>query len=445
MNRTALALLAIALVHGLVHTLLFAPWMGEDEPWHLEYASYVADGELPGLGRGLELTPDDLAHHSYSQLLAKRRFPELPYDTIERTQEAILRSMEAQGFWRRVDWAPPNSAARSFDQIEPAYTATNQPQLYYVVLGTWLRVFGGDTPEGRLAAGRALSLILYLVTVGLAWLLGCAAFDDPRSRITVALVAMLLPVHGRHAAIVNNDVLATVFAALLLVLGARVLQQVELRPNAGRLRMLAIVVAASALAVLTKMTTAGVGILVGMVALVALVQGRSGKSRLQISVLASLAGLALVVGAVLFWNQQHNPALPRSIATYVERVDEGFSFASVYKLWGRFVGRLNWNSRSLPELTYGAVAIGFAIAATIATVQLFRPREHVRRSVVLLCLAVVVAQFALVFLRGVPEGRYLTPALPAIAVLVTAGTVARWKPAHQRFEFASVALLLLVP
>lgn len=439
MERGTLAVLVLALLHGLAHLLLFAPWMGEDEPWHLEHATYVAGGELPGLGRGERLTHEDLEHHPLSQLLAKRRFPGVSYATIEETQTAILDAMAAQGFWRRVDWVPPNTRMRAFDQIEPGYTAVNQPPLHYVALGGWLRVLGGGTAAGRLGAGRVLSFLLYVATVMLAWRLGRAAFDDPASGLAVAFVALLAPIHARHAALVNNDVPATMLATLLLVLGAGVLVRVEQRPGAGRLAPLLGVLLVAALAALTKMTTAGIAALVVLVALVALVQGRSRWSWLVVAA----AGLALLAGAALYWNQQHNPALPRGIATYMERVDEGLSFAGLYKLWGRFVGRLSWNSRSLPDGTYGAVALGLGLGLALALTTLVRPPAGVRRSVVLLCLAAAIAQLALVFLRGVPEGRYLTPALPALGVLVAAGFVARVPETLRRHALGALVLALL--
>jgi len=443
MSRGTLFVLAAALLHGLVHLMLFAPWMGEDEPWHVEYANYVFEGQLPGLGRGVDLTHADLEHHPLTQLLAKRRFSDMPYGQIEGTQRAILESMQDTGFWRRVDWAPPNSSARTFDQIEPGFTAVNQPPLYYLLLGSMCRarmsVRGAHRPEDVLSYGRVLSLVMYVLTVVLAWFLARSAFEDQHCAFAVVLVVLLMPIHTRHASLVNNDVLATLFSAQLLLIGARILARQEQTPGPGTVRTVLFVVAIAVLAVLTKMTAAGICALVVMVALVSLVQGRSRVGWL----LAGGAGAALIAAAVLYWNGQHNPALPRELATYIERVDRGFSLQSLYKLWGRFVGRLNWNSRSLPESVYITTSIGFGIAFVSAVVSLFKRPKGARRSVVLFCLAAVIAQTALVFLRGVPEGRYLVPALPALGVLVAAGLVAPWKPERRRAAVTVLAALLL--
>ena len=35
-------LVAAVVLHGFAYFFLMAPWMGEDEPWHLEYARNLA-------------------------------------------------------------------------------------------------------------------------------------------------------------------------------------------------------------------------------------------------------------------------------------------------------------------------------------------------------------------------------------------------------------------
>ena len=45
-RRTRSLLLIAAVLHGLVYMLLLPPWMGEDEPWHVEYAHHLSTGHL---------------------------------------------------------------------------------------------------------------------------------------------------------------------------------------------------------------------------------------------------------------------------------------------------------------------------------------------------------------------------------------------------------------
>jgi hypothetical protein len=159
---------------------------------------------------------------------------------------------------------------------------------------------------------------------------------------------------------------------------------------------------------------------------------------------ARAAGLALVAAAAAYWNRQHNPALPRGLATYIERVDEGFSLPALYKLWGRFVGRLNWNSRGLPGAAYALSVVTLALAGLGSFAALLRGRDAVRRPVLLLSVAALVAQAALVFLRGVPEGRYLVPAVPALGVVLAAGLVAPWPAALRPRAALALAAALVV-
>jgi hypothetical protein len=109
----------------------------------------------------------------------------------------------------------------------------------------------------------------------------------------------------------------------------------------------------------------------------------------------------------------------------------------------RFAGRLNWNSRGLPGGYYVSLAAGAALALLGALALLRGGRPGLRRSVLLLCVAMLVAQTALVFLRGVAEGRYLTPAAPALGVIAAAGLVAPWPPAWRARAAVALAAALL--
>jgi hypothetical protein len=62
----------------------------------------------------------------------------------------------------------------------------------------------------------------------------------------------------------------------------------------------------------------------------------------------------------------------------------------------------------------------------------------VDRRTLAFCIVTVVAQAALVVLRGVAAGRYLMPALPALAVLACAGLLG---PLPERRRPLAVALL----
>ncbi len=64
----------------------------------------------------------------------------------------------------------------------------------------------------------------------------------------------------------------------------------------------------------------------------------------------------------------------------------------------------------------------------LSVLALVRERDRARRAVLGLCWLAVVAQVAAMALRGFAAARYLLPVLPALAVLVGAGSVALLPP-----------------
>ena len=433
--RTGLFVILLAALNALVHSVLFPPWMGEDEPWHLEYAMHVADGALPSIGSGARITREDLEHHPLTQIQVKRRFPDLTYERIEETQHAILASMAEQDFWRRVDWLDANSGAQNFDQVAPGFTATSQPPLYYLLTGLWLRASGASSVLTKLYVARALSFVLYLVTVALAWRLFMRVFDDPSTRLAAGLLVALWPGFAREAAMVNNDVLACALGAALLLWAATAIG----RPHKDTRRSFGVAPGLAVAAVLTKMTTAGAA---GLALTVS--AGRFLRGRRATRVGLALLGVAvLAVAALAYWNVQHNPALPRSLDALLERLQRGLSAQNRATLAEKIVGRFNWNTRGLPPVVETAIGVG-ALGALLGavTVSVRRP-PNVRVACWWLCVVAVLVQVGLIALRGVSEARYLMPVAPALAVVLAGGLVTVWRPERRRRATVWLALLLL--
>ncbi len=171
-RRTTWLFLAAAALHGLVYLLLVAPWMGEDEPWQFEYASYVADGHLPGGGTPIQPAgdgrPDPRQATTSSQLQAMFKLGGLTREKAQARQAEILASMREHGWYRRVDWAGVDEGRADFDQVVLNSTATSYPPLYFLVAGGWLRLTGVEGIEARLWALRLLSFLMYVGTVAAA-------------------------------------------------------------------------------------------------------------------------------------------------------------------------------------------------------------------------------------------------------------------------------------
>ena len=90
-RRTTWLLLAAAALNGLVYLLLLAPWMGEDEPWHMEYASHVADGYLAITEIGEPMRPRLYSEH-WKRLCRKAKVRELTLHEARHSSVSLMRS-----------------------------------------------------------------------------------------------------------------------------------------------------------------------------------------------------------------------------------------------------------------------------------------------------------------------------------------------------------------
>lgn len=436
-RETRLFLIAVAL-HGLAYLFLLPAWMGEDEPWQFEYASHIADGYMPFGGKAIVGGPnapyDERADWPLSVLQARRRFRGLDEPRIAEREKQILRSMGERGFYARVDWAGAEKQRTNFDAVAPDFTATSQQPAYYLLCGAWIAASRAQSVEGRLFAARTLSWVLYVVTAWIGLLFARRVFDDPSLALCAAVCIAWIPMHARQAALVNNDVLARTISAVVLLLCAR-----QISGEAKRSE-LAIAFAVAAVALFVKSTAAGSMV---VLALTVLARMRAVAARGR-AIAYVCVGLIASAAAVWFWHTQHSPVVPRTIAGFVTRVTRGASLATVREIWTTLVGSFNWYSRPMGSSVYLAAALLGALALAGAIAAVVKRPSGVSRAQLLLCLAAVAAQLALVVGRGVGHGRYLMPAVTAFGALCVAGLVAplplAWRP---RAALALCALLVV--
>lgn len=419
-RRTTWIFALAAALHGLLFLLALQPWMGEDEPWQLEYARHVAAGYRPWGGTPLMGArpgePDERTVLPSSQLQARRRFHAIPAERLEETQREITRSMAEQGFYQRVDWAGVEADRSNFDQLTPDFTATIQPPLYYLLAGGWIRLCGARSVEQQLWAARGLSWLMYVATALVALAFARTVFDDERAALCAAALVAFLPMSARQAAVVNNDVLAKLLATLVLWISARWLR------GRGRAWELGLATALCVLGLLTKNTAAGA---VGALALALLLRSERIGARLSART-AVLLVLSAAGATALLWVFQHSPAVPRSLAGFITRVERSLDPATWSKFARTLAGSFGWESRFLPGPVNLALA-GVVVAGLAACAR--RGARGTSRRVLGWCAAVVLVQIALIALRGVAVGRYLIPVLPTLAALLVGGLVAS---AHER-------------
>lgn len=414
--RDRCLILVAALLHGLVYVLLLPAWMGEDEPWHVEYAHHLATGHMPWGGvemHGAERPEnDDRRLMPLSQLQVRRRIGDLEPIEIQETQEAILASMREEEFFRRVDFAPWSGGTKNFDQVQDAFTATHQPPLYYMLAALILDLTDSRTPIEELGSLRWIAFVCYLAMIAISLALARLVTDDLALVALAGFICAWIPMHARQAAVVNNDVLAKVIGGGLLFAGASQLSRMKgkLSPMA-LLILLALIVSAFA----TKTTTLACVICGGLAYIAAPARGDGGKT-----LAASLAcGGVLAVGYG-YWRSTHSPSLPTSWSDMSERLGQGLSSTNLNELWRTSVGAFNWYSRDLPGSVSSTAGVVVSLLLLGALWRVFRPQKN-DLVLIVLCLCALVAQCAMIALRGVSAGRYLFPVLPAIAVLLAIG------------------------
>jgi len=442
-RRGCRALALVAALHGLMYCVLLAPWMGEDEPFHLENAALVARGHVLGKGPGFSF--EEVRERPLTHLQARRSGYGDDLDEIAEVEDGIIASMRETGFWRRVDWASRDEHPRSFDALEIGSGASHQPRLYYALLAPFVALAPSDAPLAQLYVARGVSLLLFVGTVLLAYGAARRALPDGPGAMLAGLGVALWPMSARMAAVVNNDVLARFLVAAALYLAARWIAATAAGSSAGSLAaeslaggperararalpLLLLLVGASALAVFTKPTGATAVVVAGLALLL-----HPAASRRLVQTLLALLALGGVLGAgALSYFSQHHPGLLLGLEGNWVRFKQGIVPGNLAELCGTLVGRYHWESRApSPD---PSVPVGWGLLALVVAggVALARTPAWAARRVLVLAWGASLAQLLLVLTRGVGKGRYLMPAAPALAILVVVGLLVLMPERHHR-------------
>jgi 4-amino-4-deoxy-L-arabinose transferase-like glycosyltransferase len=156
--------------------------------------------------------PDEPAHFNYiHELAATGQFPVLRMGDYD---QAYLERLTGEGF-------PPELSLASL-----RYEA-HQPPLYYLLGAGVLRLTGGELLPLRLlsVALGALFIVLIYATVRLIFP------DRPALALGAAAFTAFLPMHVAQAASVNNDALAEVLLAMILLFSIRYVKLAMLGPR----------------------------------------------------------------------------------------------------------------------------------------------------------------------------------------------------------------------
>jgi 4-amino-4-deoxy-L-arabinose transferase-like glycosyltransferase len=316
------------------------------------YAAYTPDWQAP----------DEPAHYNYIKYLAEQhRFPILkPGDyTAE-----YLEEIKAARFPAELS-------------IAPIRYEFHQPPLYYILAVPVYGLFGGSLLPLRLLSVAMGALLLLTV----CWTVQALAPDRAFLALGATAFVAFLPMHLAMTAAVNNDTLAELLLATVLLLSIRYLKlpASALGQPEGR-RLLILLGITTGLGLLTKSAVyVAVPLVLLSIALKHLWVERSSlwgslKSGVFYAIPAFLLGLpwwlrniAIYGGVDFLGLNRHDEVVAGQLRTSEFVAGRGlgalvhdFSFTSFHSFWGQF----GWMGVLLDERIYQALAILSALALT---------------------------------------------------------------------------------
>lgn len=448
----------VAILNAVAWSLVTPPFQVVDEPWHYEYAEYVAHH-----GRPPAPTPARLS-------------PSVQVVTEDLDLGRVIGAPENATIWPGAERARLErdlARVRGQDGNGGSYADVPEPPLYYALAAVPFALARGASVLDRLALLRLVSALLAGVTVlGVFLFLREALPAHPWTWTVGALGVAFLPLFALMAGGFNPDNLLYATAAWLFVAFARIFRR------GLTARRAAAVGALLAIGLLTKMNFVGLlpGALLGL--LLASVRAEGGLRpralRLPLFALGIAAAPALLVTLlnVVAWDRPAfglgaysasgvHPTLAQGLPYVWEvylpplpgmRHVTATTFAARDVWFDGFVGRFGWLDTRFAGWVYDVAAIPALAALALCVRALVRARRAMRERLaevavyatfaVGLLLLVALASYNL-FLQhggGAAEARYLLPLLPlygAFLALATRGAGRRWAPV------AGVAIVLL--
>jgi 4-amino-4-deoxy-L-arabinose transferase-like glycosyltransferase len=411
----------IYLVLGAVYAVYTPDWQAPDEPAHYNYVQYVAE---------------------------QHRFPILkPGDY----PAAYLEEIKTARF-------PPEMT------IAPIRYEFHQPPLYYVLAVPVYRLFGG-----ALLPLRLLSLILgALLLVVVYWTVQTLVPERPLLAPGAVAFVAFLPMHLAFAGAMNNDLLAELLLATILLLTIRYLRRSALPATAAQdTRLLVLLGLTTGLGLLTK-SSVYVALPLGLLAIatrhlwldrqappVTATLKAAGVLLLPALGLALpwwLRNIAIYGGLDLLGLGRHDQVVAGQLRTAEFVAEHGlgqlardFFRTSFQSFWGQF----GWMGVLLDQRLYQALAILSALG--LVGFVLWTTRVWNRRGEVATwqwaagSLLAASGLFTLAsyvwyntsFLQH--QGRYLFPALVPISLAAALG----WREALRRERALPLSVLLL--
>jgi hypothetical protein len=205
-------LLAVAALHGTAWAVVTAPWNGPDEVAHFAYAEQLAQtghGPQRSGGNGSQSTAENVALFKLNLFPIRLQPTGKPtYSALERTRRELDQLPDSA----YKDGSGPNSAA-------------HYPPLYYAYEALVYKLTPSHSELTRLFVMRMATVLLFVLTVGLTWLIATELLAVTWARALATGLVALQPKLAFGAGIVNPDLMLVVLSTGALLAALRMVRR----------------------------------------------------------------------------------------------------------------------------------------------------------------------------------------------------------------------------
>ncbi len=418
----------VALVPALVMAVVQPVWSRVDEAQHADYIAHLAQGQWPVEGRTriTALTFDVMRETGTYRWHLPGEEPVPPEQSV-----ADFTPPPAVSGVARKEWTARHLWTYSYEAAQP-------PLFYLLAVPFWV---AGKSAGGALGAVYAVRLFDALLVAALAPLAALASLlvsPSGRRAVATAALAALVPGMLLNGTAVTNEALAAVLGGLLTVLALLGVRR------GWTLRLAALTGVVLGLAMLAKLTAAGLVIGLGVAFLWPRVAGRAslGECLRPAATAAALALAVLTPWLALNLAVYGHPVPTREVdqllgSFFGENVITPRLVATSFKNgYATFWSGEPWDSLPIVRpLT--ALALLWCLAAMVGIQRMLRAPGSRAMTAVVTAISVGTAVWAFVamllsHIGGYMPGRYVYPALVAIAVVLVHGGAAAFGPGRLR-------------
>lgn len=457
-----IGILSVALILGVVWSLVTPPFQAPDENPHFGYVQQLAEkSELPGIPGRPVYSSEQLAAASVSNSTQTSGVPD--------TKPTWSRSIYQQ--WLSRSKATPKGQRADGGGANPA---SSNPPLYYLLEAGIYRAAAGSDLFTRLTVLRLGSVFFLLIAVMAVWLLAGELFKKERlAQITAASLVALEPMITFICGSVSPDSMLIALWSLTLWVGVHMLRRGITIASAFALLS---IVGAACVVKATSYALIPAALMVLVVSTWRKRKELTWRSRVAIGI-STVAGIGTTLGIwfTIAHGSNHNVAAQvselsasqtvshtniRELLSYVwqfylpnypgQTPFRGISSLPLYDVWlkGSW-GSFGWLEVPFPNSVYLALAAACAVATIAAVKTMWSRRRRIDFAIVAFFGLVVLALFAGLHWTeyhlikagagAFNQGRYL---LPLIGIAAVIGVLAS-RAFGQRLRVAVVGLFLI--